>query len=337
MSLSIEDSFNSSGSDVKSLLNKAGEENIKPTNIGKSSVTIACLNTINAILGAGISSLPYTYHESGLILSISSIFFFALFFSLFSTKILIVWKEITGLSGYGAIGCEWYGRKGIFIILSIISIQSLITTSLFMINFATAVSPLIDEIFDINYFLTRLGIVVISGIMLFWFWAQRDIYNLRYASYSTLMWIIAFISILLLIFKIYYKRFTMQFKDILFPKSYEYYSLTIPNTFTVFWYHPLLFSLFSSLRSKTTENAMKFTFFSSIFVLIAYLLIGILSLFIFGSNVEDSFLNNISDSKLVFKHLLLMLYLVVSATHIPMVFFAGKEAMLNIYLELKSK
>ena len=107
MSLSIEDSFNSSGSDVKSLLRHAGEEHLIPKNAGKSSVTIATLNTINAIVGAGISSLPYTFYESGIILSVSSISL-ALFFSLFSTKILIAWRENIGQSGYGAIGCEWY-------------------------------------------------------------------------------------------------------------------------------------------------------------------------------------------------------------------------------------
>ena len=114
-----------------------------------------------------------------------------------------------------------------------------------------------------------------------------------------------------------------------------YYSLTIPNTFTVFWYHPLFYSLYTSLRSRTAENSFKFAFFSSIFVFTMYILIGLLSLFIFGTDIESSFLNNISESKLIFKHLLLILYLVVSATHIPMVFFAGKEAILYIFLEIK--
>ena len=115
-----------------------------------------------------------------------------------------------------------YGRKGIFIILSLILILSLVMTSLFMINYATAVAPLIEQIIDLNDFLVRLGIVIASGVMLFWFWVQRDIYNLRYASYTALMWIIAFISILLLISYINFRRFTFKLGDIVFPKSIEY-------------------------------------------------------------------------------------------------------------------
>jgi len=79
---------------------------------------------------------------------------------------------------------------------------------------------------------------------------------------------------------------------------------------------------------------MKFTTSAFSFAFFVYIMISVLTLLIFGSGVHNDVLINISDSNFQFKYLLLVLYLVISAMHMPMVFFAGKEAVLNIYIHL---
>ena len=145
-----------------------------------------------------------------------------------------------------------------------------------------------------------------------------------------------FFSVLLMILNNHYDKLTAKLSDFLEPKSMSYYFITIPNIFVAFCFQPCFFPLFTSLKDRTSHNGMKFTVASFGFAFFVYILISILSLFIFGSEVRSDVLINISKSKYEFKYLLLVMYLVISAMHMPMVFFAGKEAVLNIYIESKN-
>jgi len=82
---------------------------------------------------------------------------------------------------------------------------------------------------------------------------------------------------------------------------------------------------------------MKFTTTAFIFAFVVYILISLLSLLIFSEHVYSDVLINISKSNFEFKHLLLIMYLIISAMHMPMVFFAGKEAVINIFFEIKDR
>ena len=168
MSIEIEDGFNPNSSDIREMLLHAAPDGRADNNPNKSSVLVVTLNTINTIVGGGILTLPYTVYQSGLILGISSILV-SLFLGIISIRLLIVCKEITGHYCYGSIGYECVGRKSIFLINILIAILCLGLPSSFMIIFADASTPLVQEFFGTESPSVRSWIVVFSGILLLWF------------------------------------------------------------------------------------------------------------------------------------------------------------------------
>lgn len=72
-----------------------------------------------------------------------------------------------------------------------------------------------------------------------------------------------------------------------------------------------------------------------IFATVVYTIVTLFSILLFGSDIQGDILKNFGESDHQFKYILLSIYLVLSSLHIPMVFFVGKEAILQIYAEFR--
>lgn len=71
---------------------------------------------------------------------------------------------------------------------------------------------------------------------------------------------------------------------------------------------------------------------------VIYTIVGFLSIFMFGSALHSSVLDNIGEERRLWEsYLLRSAFLVVIGCHIPFVFFAGKESLLIIIDELDRK
>lgn len=65
-----------------------------------------------------------------------------------------------------------------------------------------------------------------------------------------------------------------------------------------------------------------------------YMAVGLFAVMLFGKNIQGDILLNFGESKNEFKFILLSLYLCLAAMHIPVIFFVGKESLLEMYAEL---
>lgn len=85
-------------------------------------------------------------------------------------------------------------------------------------------------------------------------------------------------------------------------------------------------------------------FIGCMLVLILYVVLGTISLYMFGSELHSTILWNIGHECVETKarcptqsYVLRIMFLVVIVCHIPFIFFSGKEAMLIIIDEIQRK
>lgn len=66
-----------------------------------------------------------------------------------------------------------------------------------------------------------------------------------------------------------------------------------------------------------------------------YVTMAILSMYVFGSGVNESVLSNIDEESTISSYIIRSTFMVVLACHIPYNFFSGKESLLIIVDEYR--
>ena len=107
-----------------------------------------------------------------------------------------------------------------------------------------------------------------------------------------------------------------------------------------------LFPIFSALKIKTNENMGKSVVVSIALVSFLYTFLAITCMFLFGGqlisikggNIMDNVNNEyVLDSSHWEAFVLRGLFMIVLACHIPFIFFSGKEALIIMIDETKSR
>jgi hypothetical protein len=68
-----------------------------------------------------------------------------------------------------------------------------------------------------------------------------------------------------------------------------------------------------------------------------YVMTGILALYVFGTGISSSVMNNIDIETTWSSYIIRVSFMIVLACHIPYIFFSGKESMLIIIDEIRRK
>ena len=71
--------------------------------------------------------------------------------------------------------------------------------------------------------------------------------------------------------------------------------------------------------------------------LIVYLVVSFVGVFSFGTNVSSNILENLDKINNVLSYMLLIFFLIISAMHIPVIFYLGKESILIVVDEIRNK
>ncbi|CAI2368531.1 unnamed protein product [Moneuplotes crassus] len=302
---------------------------------GKSTVFVCSVNTINTVFGGAILTLPYTMLQCGLILGTGS-FLLSFLIGLICAKLLLELKESTGYSCYASIAFECIGRGGLILTNILISIMCLGVPVIFIVVFADAATPLIEEIFKVQYSYTREFVIALNAIVVSWFCFSREVHNLRIASYTSISCVCLFCYVIFHILLTHWEELDTNLSDHLSSKG-NGFGLTIPNIILAFGFHPCFFPIYNSLKPnlKNSTNGMKFATIAFIFTFIVYISVCCCALLIFGDGMKSDILKNISLTNYEYSRFILVVYLVISLMHMPMVFFSGKEAFINLYIELR--
>ena len=103
-------------------------------------------------------------------------------------------------------------------------------------------------------------------------------------------------------------------------------------------YHINLFPTYNSLGgNKSNKNGMRSVGIAATLSFVIYVSLGILSIYIFGSDLKSSVLKNVDEEKNVYSYIIRVAFLLVLACHIPYIFFPTKESFLIILDEATNK
>jgi len=117
----------------------------------------------------------------------------------------------------------------------------------------------------------------------------------------------------------------------------QYYELkinlklvTAMNITTVgYAYQTSLFPTYNSLgENRSDKNGLKTVTYSLCMTFSIYVSLAILSIYIFGTELHASVLQNVSAENNIYSLIIRIAFLVVLACHIPYVFFPTKESVL---------
>ena len=96
-------------------------------------------------------------------------------------------------------------------------------------------------------------------------------------------------------------------------------------------YQVNLFPTYNSLGSnKNNATGLAAVMIGSALSFCVYVSLGILSIYIFGSELKANVMNNVNEENNIYSYVIRIAFLVVLACHIPYIFFPTKESFLII-------
>ena len=98
-----------------------------------------------------------------------------------------------------------------------------------------------------------------------------------------------------------------------------------------------LFPMYSSLKERTSETASKAMALSLCMTFAVYVTVGIISVYMFGSTLDESVLDDVDAETNVDSYIIRISFLIVLACHIPYIFFSGKESLLIMIDECRTQ
>lgn len=108
----------------------------------------------------------------------------------------------------------------------------------------------------------------------------------------------------------------------------------IPTLLLSYGFQSAFFPAYNSLKVKTDGNIMKATVLSFLICFTIYMLIIIISMFMYGDKIAENILVNVGESNDAYSIILQIIFLIIAAMHIPIVYYIGKENVLIIVDEI---
>lgn len=125
----------------------------------------------------------------------------------------------------------------------------------------------------------------------------------------------------------------------------NYYTVTMDEHFltslsillVAYGFQQNLFHTYNNLQVKTNRSAIKTVSYGILISFIIYTIIALLSIYMFGSDIQENILDNIAEESSWPSYVLRSAFLLVITCHIPFMFFAGRDSLLQILEEAKNR
>lgn len=108
----------------------------------------------------------------------------------------------------------------------------------------------------------------------------------------------------------------------------------IPTILLSYAFQSAFFPAFESLSNKTDKKGLLASGLSMGFCFVIYMSISIISVLAFGTEIKSDVLLNLGVYSDFLTIILMIMFMIIAAMHIPIVFFVGKDSLLIIIDEL---
>ena len=315
----------------------------------------AALAIVSTIVGGGIVGIPYAFYYTGLGLGIALIVFMGLQ-TVSSVKIYLEAKDILPGKPQSLfeIGYMLYKRNSIFIISAIIIFNSFGLMMVYFIVFGDTLRSVAMDFSDgritgDDFLGKRMAYVIFLAAALTPLVLKKQLNEI--SILSVLLFVAIFSFIILTIIQLSrhgIPAFNHDFEDQ--PVKFFYADYWKPKlevdaikAFSIiivaFSCQQNLFPIYAELRTQTNHECAKSFGIASVLVGSLYVVLGSISVYMFGSDVHSSILEDVADecsiNPITGAHqcpwesiTLRMMFLIVVGCHVPFIFFSGKEGML---------
>lgn len=128
-----------------------------------------------------------------------------------------------------------------------------------------------------------------------------------------------------------------SFAEISKPKFDINMLANVPTLFISYGFQSAFFPVYQSLKVKTDSNGVRATAYSFTFCVVVYIIVSIVALLKFGTELEGNVLKSVSFMDGWLPITIDIVFLLIVMMHIPIVLFVGKEALLIIIDEATRK
>lgn len=111
----------------------------------------------------------------------------------------------------------------------------------------------------------------------------------------------------------------------------------VPTILVAYAFQTAFFPVYESLKEKNDKSGIIVAMSASLFCFFIYVVIALVALYMYGSEVKGNILEDVDLVGGALSTVLQVIFLLISAMHIPIVFFVGKEAVLIIVDEAMRK
>ena len=322
------------------------------TGKGEDSHITASVQIANAIMGAGILSIPIIMRYLGYILGTLFITILAIL-TYYSVYLLLRCHEITGKSGYSMFGKVTLGNFGTMFVKIIFIINNFGLCCAYFRIFGEVMQIIIQAFVSPNSFLVtnwhNMLYILIVGLIMCCFIFQKNISDIKSTAYFGVVTVIVFILLLiiLLIYKTV-KNDLPQESTLTFCKTNATFLEAfhaIPTVFLSFSFQFNLFPIYYSLQNRKKEVMMEASLYAIIFCLVIFLLAGIFGFTMYGLNMNDTLLNEFDKDMVKYRNngffikLLLICicvtFVISCLTSFPSLFISFRENFYNAVIYSK--
>jgi amino acid permease len=178
---------------------------------------------------------------------------------------------------------------------------------------------------------------IVLGLILFYFIIQKQIAEMKISG------ILLFVGIIGFVLFLFIKLVTGKNKGTFVQENlwkFDARDITVhanmPTIFLAYVFQTAYLPVYDRLRDKNDRNGMKATTLAFAIVCPIYIILSIIAILSFGDLTNSDIMVNISGGERTgaLDYILMGLFILISAMHIPINFFIGKDAVLIIIDEI---
>lgn len=297
----------------------------------------AGLALLSAIVGGGIVGIPYAMFHTGIPLGLALNIAVAAA-GWYTGGLYLRVKDLapTYVESLYELGFVTMGVASIYLISALVLVSGIGCIMIYFIVFSNISASIAESVIgqeSTSLLKDRSVYVIVLAFLMFPLCMKKMLAEMKIVS------VLLFLAIAIFILLFLVQLITMGSIENHDETYGRYYMVDLSMELVTglniivlaYAYQINLFPTYNSLgANKSNKTGLDAVAVAQGLSIIIYVSLGVLSIYIFGSDLEASVLKNVDEEKNIYSYIIRVAFLVVLGCHIPYIFFPTKESLLII-------